>query len=73
VFFFLGRHDRHVDANVAASYFEVLEAPFKHLTWFEKSAHNVPFEEPHLFNATVVRELQSIGIPLAGDEGAQRK
>jgi len=43
-------------------------APLKRLVWFEKSAHNVPFEEPHLFNATVVRELQSIAVrPAAGE------
>lgn len=27
VFFFLGRHDRHVDANLAAEYFQRLRAP----------------------------------------------
>ncbi len=73
VFFFLGRHDRHVDAKLAAAYFEALQAPVKRLVWFEKSAHNVPFEEPGLFNATVVRELQSIGIRLAADENVRRK
>jgi pimeloyl-ACP methyl ester carboxylesterase len=48
-------------------------APVKRLVWFEKSAHNVPFEEPRLFNATVVRELQSIGVRLSAAEGVQRK
>jgi len=62
VLFFLGRHDRHVDSRLAAAYFEALEAPVKRLIWFEHSAHNVPFEEARLFNDTVVRELQSIGI-----------
>jgi proline iminopeptidase len=59
VLFFLGRYDRHTDANIAATYFETLHAPVKRLLWFEKSAHNIPFEEPGFFNATVVRELQS--------------
>src|SRR5215467_3068295 len=62
VLFFLGRYDRHTDAKLAATYFASLRAPDKRLIWFEKSAHNVPFEEPELFDATVVRELQSIGI-----------
>ena len=62
VFFFLGRYDRHVDARIAAAYFAKLKAPFKRLVWFEHSAHGVPFEEPELFNATVVSELRSIGI-----------
>ena len=62
VLLFLGRNDRHMDAKLAASYFESLQAPVKRLLWFEESAHNIPFEESSLFNATVSRELQSIGI-----------
>jgi len=60
LFFFLGRHDRHVDAELAASYFETLQAPKKVLRWFERSAHNVPFDEPRLFNERVVEAIQSI-------------
>jgi pimeloyl-ACP methyl ester carboxylesterase len=64
VFFFLGRYDRHVEATLAATYFETLRAPLKRLIWFENSAHNVPFEEPDLFNANVMSTLQAIGIRL---------
>jgi pimeloyl-ACP methyl ester carboxylesterase len=60
VFFFLGRHDRHVDSTIAAAYFEKLRAPDKQLIWFEDSAHNVPFEEPETFNEMVVRALESV-------------
>lgn len=63
VFFFLGRHDRHIDSTIAAGYLEKLRAPRKQLVWFEGSAHNVPFEEPRLFNVTVLEVLQSIAIP----------
>ena len=59
-FFFLGRHDRHVDAKLAASYFETLRGPMKVLHWFERSAHNVPFDEARLFNERVVQSIQSI-------------
>src|SRR5215831_17955017 len=45
VLFFLGRYDRHTDGKLAATYFATLCAPVKRLVWFEKSAHNVPFEE----------------------------
>jgi pimeloyl-ACP methyl ester carboxylesterase len=62
VFFFLGRHDRHAEATQAATYCAALRAPVKRLIWFENSAHNVPFEEPELFNATVVRVLLSNGV-----------
>jgi pimeloyl-ACP methyl ester carboxylesterase len=62
VLFLLGRHDRHVDARLAAAYFEALRAPIKRLIWFEQSAHHVPFEEPDRFHATLVRELESVGL-----------
>jgi pimeloyl-ACP methyl ester carboxylesterase len=62
VLLFVGRYDQHTNAKLAAAYFETLHAPVKRVLWFEKSAHNIPFEEPDLFNATVVRELQSLGI-----------
>ena len=62
VLFFLGRYDYRVDARIAAQYMATLHAPIKRAVWFEKSAHNVPFEESSLFNDTVLRELQSIGV-----------
>ncbi len=64
VFLFLGRYDRHVEATLAATYFDTLRAPLKRLIWFENSAHNVPFEEPDLFDAKVMHTPQSIGIQL---------
>jgi pimeloyl-ACP methyl ester carboxylesterase len=62
VAFLLGRFDRHVDARLAAAYLEALRAPSKQLVWFERSAHNVPFEEPERFDETVVAELRALGI-----------
>lgn len=62
VLFFLGRYDRHADAGVAAAYINELKAAMKRLIWFEHSAHNVPFEEPKLFNATLTRELGKVGF-----------
>lgn len=62
VVFVLGRYDRRADAKLAAGYLERLRAPAKRLIWFESSAHNVPFEEPDLFNETVRDELQGIGM-----------
>ncbi len=60
VIFFLGRYDRHVDAAIAARYFDSLSSPGKQLVWFENSAHNIPFEEPALFTASVASVLRSI-------------
>ena len=62
VFFLLGRYDRRVDARLAARYLERLRAPSKKVIWFERSAHNVPFEEPDRFDDTVLDAVQSIGI-----------
>ncbi len=62
VVFALGRYDRRADAKLAAGYLERLRAPSKRLIWFESSAHHAPFEEPELFNATVLDELQGIGM-----------
>jgi pimeloyl-ACP methyl ester carboxylesterase len=42
-----------------AACFQALRAPAKRLIWFENSAHNIPFEEPALFNSTVIRVLPS--------------
>ena len=35
VFFFLGRHDHHADAELAAEYLAQLQAPMKATVWFE--------------------------------------
>jgi pimeloyl-ACP methyl ester carboxylesterase len=66
VVFALGRHDRHVSAEIAARYFETLRAPAKRLLWFEESAHNVPFEEPERFVAEVVEALAALGVGSRG-------
>jgi pimeloyl-ACP methyl ester carboxylesterase len=63
VSFLLGRYDRHVDARLSARYLEQLTAPSKKLTWFEGSAHNVPFEEPERFDQSVIEALSSIPQP----------
>lgn len=71
VFFLLGRHDRHVDARLAERYLERLGAPAKQLIWFERSAHNVPFEEPERFHAAVREAVASIGLEAGHTESAQ--
>jgi pimeloyl-ACP methyl ester carboxylesterase len=57
VIFLLGRYDWEVPSVLAARYFEHLHAPDKRLIWFEHSAHNPPFEEPELFNRTLIDVL----------------
>ena len=50
VFFFLGRRDHWVPAEVSAAYFDVLTAPSKTLVWFEESGHEPFMDEPDKFN-----------------------
>jgi len=58
VLFVLGRYDRVTDPSLARAYLAQLVAPRKCLVWAERSAHNVPFEEPDRFDATVIEFLQ---------------
>jgi pimeloyl-ACP methyl ester carboxylesterase len=46
---FLGRHDRNVNAEVAAAWFDAVKAPEKQRVWFEHSAHIPMTEEPGKF------------------------
>lgn len=61
VVFMFGRHDRQIDLASAQAYAAKLVAPDKRVIWFERSAHNVPFEEPGAFNAAVERALAELG------------
>jgi pimeloyl-ACP methyl ester carboxylesterase len=53
VFFFLGRHDHWVPAEVSVAYFDALNAPSKRLVWFEASGHEPFVDEPAKFNAAM--------------------
>ncbi|MCC5929700.1 MAG: alpha/beta hydrolase [Cyclobacteriaceae bacterium] len=54
VYFLLGRHDLIVSSEIAAEYFQILEAPEgKTLVWFEESAHRPFAEEPQKFLSVV--------------------
>ena len=60
IVFMLGRHDWQVPSILAARYFERIDAPAKRLIWFERSAHNPPFEEPARFNRAMVEALRPV-------------
>ena len=63
---FLGRHDRNVNAEVAAAWFDGVKAPEKQLVWFEHSAHIPMTEEPGKFLLSLVRYARPIAEK-AGD------
>jgi pimeloyl-ACP methyl ester carboxylesterase len=60
VFFFLGRHDRVVDAKTSSFYFETLIAPSKKLVWFENTTHDPASEEAEKFNAMMAEFVRPI-------------
>jgi pimeloyl-ACP methyl ester carboxylesterase len=62
VFFLLGRFDHQVVATVSAAYFDAIEAPEKRLIWFEHSGHLLPFEEPKLFNKTMIETVRPFAV-----------
>ena len=61
-----GRHDRNVNSEVTAAWFEKVEAPEKHLVWFEHSAHMPMTEEPGRFLLSLLRFARPIAEK-AGD------
>jgi proline iminopeptidase len=63
---FEGRHDRNVNSEVAATWFDTVKAPEKHLVWFEHSAHMPMTEEPGKFLLSLVRCARPIAEK-AGD------
>jgi pimeloyl-ACP methyl ester carboxylesterase len=52
---FEGRHDKNVNSDTAAEWFEKVKAPDKHLIWFEHSGHMPMTEEPGKFLLSLVR------------------
>jgi pimeloyl-ACP methyl ester carboxylesterase len=46
VVMFLGRHDYTTPTAPTVSWMEKVEAPYKRMVWFERSAHMAPWEEP---------------------------
>ncbi len=57
---FEGRHDRNVNSEVAAAWFDTVDAPEKHLVWFEHSAHIPMTEEPGKFFLSLMRFARPI-------------
>lgn len=69
VWFLLGREDRVTPSEIAARYFESLQAPRKELVWFERSGHSPCYEEPAKFNAVLTEQV----LPaIAASEEARR-
>lgn len=54
VYFLLGRYDFDTPSKLAQAYYDVLEAPYKELIWFDQSAHFPFYEEADKFNEVLI-------------------
>jgi pimeloyl-ACP methyl ester carboxylesterase len=55
VHFLHGRYDYACPGELAEEYFNILEAPDKSFTWFERSAHDAYYEEADKFNQEMIK------------------
>ena len=62
IFFFAGRDDLNTPPELAAAYFERIEAPQKKFIWFENTAHMVPFERPGQTLVHLVNEVRPLAM-----------
>ena len=56
VYFFTGRYDYTDPFTLTEEYFSKINAPKKHIVWFEESAHFPFYEEPAAF----ARQMHSV-------------
>ncbi len=57
VFFIQGRHDYVTPGELVEEYYELLDAPEKHLLWFEFSGHTPHLEQPRGFVRIMVERV----------------
>jgi len=62
VFIAEGRYDQVVPCQIAAEYFEVLQAPSKELIWFEQSAHMPDIEERERFHKILIEQVRPLAF-----------
>ena len=56
VYFFAGRYDQNVPAQLTERYYQKLVDPAgKQLVWFENSAHDIFYDEPAKVTAEILK------------------
>jgi pimeloyl-ACP methyl ester carboxylesterase len=60
VFFFLGRKDHWVPAEISVAFIDALTAPSKKLVWFEEPGHEPFMDEPAKFNAAMAELVRPV-------------
>jgi pimeloyl-ACP methyl ester carboxylesterase len=54
VYFFTGRYDYQTPFELLEDYFEMLEAPYKEIVWFENSGHVPNLDEPEVYQDMLI-------------------
>ena len=57
VYFLVGTSDYTTPHELITTYFQQLKAPYKHIIYFEDSAHFPFFEEPDKFCEVLIQSL----------------
>ncbi|MFN8253716.1 MAG: alpha/beta hydrolase [Ferruginibacter sp.] len=57
VYFLAGKNDWQVPSVITQVYYDNFSAPEKKIFWFKNSGHNVPEEEPALFNDILIHKI----------------
>jgi pimeloyl-ACP methyl ester carboxylesterase len=57
VYMILGRHDSNATPEMAEAYFNKLQAPLKHLYYFEDSGHDMIFQETDKFHDLMINTV----------------
>lgn len=57
IYFLIGRHDYNTPFKLTEEYFSQLEAPYKELIWFDRSAHSPMYEEADKFNKVLIEKI----------------
>ena len=60
VVMFLGRHDYTTPAAPTVDWMNKVDAPYKRMIWFERSAHMVPWEEPGKLLVTLLEVVKPL-------------
>lgn len=63
VYFLIGRHDVNASPALAEEYYQMLDAPYKELIWFEHSGHNPWVQESARFVDVLVNRVLTNAQP----------
>lgn len=63
VYFLIGRHDVNAPTSLTEEYYELLDAPYKEIVWFEHSGHNPWVSEADRFVEVMVEQVLPQSLP----------